>query len=85
MRGLTLLCLIGFIHVVAGLWPAGSRSWMENKNGFNITTNSSMAPVESSEHNKTVVWNGTRPATENTSGVSPLSDDGEDTQGNTRK
>ncbi|GAA6215206.1 uncharacterized protein LOC120552119 isoform X2 [Lates japonicus] len=92
MRGLILLCLIGFIHLTStsDLPLPGSTTALGNKDGFkeeevNVTTNSSMAPVESRDHNETVLWNGTRPAIENNLGFPPPPDDGEDTQGNTKK
>ncbi|KAL3040687.1 hypothetical protein OYC64_011648 [Pagothenia borchgrevinki] len=80
MRGLTLLCFLGFILTVSSAtkWPAGSQLPMQNPAGFNTTINSTMV-------NKTRLidsnaeWNGIRTNVDNSAGFPPSAEE-EDTQ-----
>ncbi|KAF1373171.1 hypothetical protein PFLUV_G00257570 [Perca fluviatilis] len=84
MRGITLLCLVGFIltaswpkgsMVPLTMLPRGSTIPMENENGTNTTTNSSMVLKDV----YIVQLNGTREVVDNTDGFPPPPD-GKDTQ-----
>ncbi|XP_078018594.1 uncharacterized protein LOC117264492 isoform X2 [Epinephelus lanceolatus] len=91
MRGLTLLCLVGFI-LAASLseggtlplakkaikWPEGSQFPMEGEFNTTNTTNTSTVQQER-QNNISAVWVGTREPIDNDDGFPPLPD-GDNTQ-----
>ncbi|KAK5849889.1 hypothetical protein PBY51_014188 [Eleginops maclovinus] len=75
MRGLPLLCFLGFVLTESAYssWPSGGQLPMGSAGDFNITSNYTMVN-ESSPTVSNAEWNGTRTNVDNSAGFPPTAE-----------